>query len=36
MAASTIADITLRPNGQIAPLHNFSALGTIEANPTAD
>jgi hypothetical protein len=31
---STIADITLRPNGQIAPLHNFSALGTIEANPT--
>jgi hypothetical protein len=32
---STIADITLRPNGQIAPLHNFSALGTIEANPTA-
>ncbi len=32
--SSTIADITLRPNGQIAPLHNFSALGTIEANPT--
>ena len=22
------------PNAQIAPLHNFSALGTIEANPT--
>jgi hypothetical protein len=33
--SSTIADITLRPNGQIAPLHNFSALGTIEYNPTA-
>lgn len=33
--SSTIADITLRPNAQIAPLHNFSALGTIEANPTA-
>lgn len=32
---STIADITLHPNGQIAPLHNFSALSTIEANPTA-
>jgi Skp family chaperone for outer membrane proteins len=32
--SSTIADITLRPNAQIAPLHNFSALGTIEANPT--
>jgi hypothetical protein len=33
--SSTIADITLRPNGQIAPLHNFSGLGTIEANPTS-
>ena len=32
---STIADTTLRPNGQLALLHNFSALGTIEANPTA-
>jgi hypothetical protein len=31
---STIADITLRPDGQIAPLHNFSALATLEANPT--
>jgi hypothetical protein len=31
--SSTIADITLRPNGQIAPLHNFSALGTVEYNP---
>jgi hypothetical protein len=31
---STIADITLRPDGQIAPLHNFSALSTVEANPT--
>ena len=33
--SSAIADITLRPNAQIAPLHNFSALGTIEANPTS-
>ena len=32
---STIADITLRPTGQIAPLHNFDALGTVEVNPTA-
>jgi len=32
---STIADITLRPDGQIAPLHNFSALSTLEANPTS-
>jgi len=29
-----IGDITLRPDGQIAPLHNFSALSTLEANPT--
>jgi hypothetical protein len=33
--SSTIADITLRPDGQIAPLHAFSALGTIEAVPTS-
>jgi hypothetical protein len=32
--SSTISDITLRPNAQIAPLHNFSALATVEANPT--
>jgi hypothetical protein len=32
--SSTIADITLRPDGQIAPLRGFSALSTIEANPT--
>ena len=32
--SSTIADLTLRPNGQLAPLHNFSVLGTVEANPT--
>ncbi len=31
--SSTIADITLRPTGQIAPLHNFSALSTVEINP---
>jgi hypothetical protein len=29
-----IADITLRPDAQIAPLRAFSALGTLEANPT--
>ena len=32
--SSTIADITLRPDGQIVPLHNFSALSTVEVNPT--
>lgn len=32
--SSTIADITLRPNAQMAPLHNFDALATVEANPT--
>jgi Skp family chaperone for outer membrane proteins len=32
--SSTIADITLRPDGQIAPLRAFSALSTVELNPT--
>ncbi len=32
--SSPIADITLRPTAQIAPLHNFSAIATVEANPT--
>jgi type II secretory pathway pseudopilin PulG len=29
-----IADLTLRPSGQLAPLHGFSALGSVEANVT--
>jgi hypothetical protein len=29
-----IADMTLRPTGQLAPLHGFSALGSVEANVT--
>ena len=29
--SSTIADVTLRPNGTLSPLHGFSALSTIEA-----
>lgn len=32
--SSTISDITLRSNGQISPLHAFSALSTVELNPT--
>jgi hypothetical protein len=32
--SSTIADITFRPDGTISPLHGFSALSTVEANPT--
>ena len=32
--SSTIADITLRPDGQIDPLKAFSALSTLEINPT--
>ncbi len=32
--SSTIADITLRPDGTISPLHGFSALSTVELNPT--
>ena len=31
--SSTIADITLRPDGQIAPLRTLSALSTLEFNP---
>jgi len=32
--SSTIADTTFRPDGQLALLHNFSALSTVEVNPT--
>lgn len=32
--SSTIADITLRPDGEIDPLKAFSALSTVEFNPT--
>jgi hypothetical protein len=32
--SSTIADITLRPNGTISPLHGFSALSSIDLNPS--
>jgi TolA-binding protein len=31
---STIADITLRPDGSISPIHAFSALATLEFNPS--
>jgi len=32
--SSTIADVTVRPNGQLSPIHGFSALSTLEMNPT--
>lgn len=32
--SSGIADVTLRPSAQLAPLHNFSALSTVEVNVT--
>ncbi|MFY9938899.1 MAG: hypothetical protein WAK33_18605 [Silvibacterium sp.] len=32
--SSTIADTTLRPDGQLALLHNFDALSTVEVSPT--
>ena len=32
--SSTIADVTVRPNDTLAPLHGFSALSTVELNPT--
>ncbi|MFY9853902.1 MAG: hypothetical protein WAK26_08515, partial [Terracidiphilus sp.] len=31
--SSTIADVTIKPTGVIAPLHGFSALSTVELNP---
>ena len=31
---STIADVTVRPNGILEPLKAFSALSTVEMNPT--
>ena len=31
--SSTIADVTIRPNGELSPIHGFSALSTIELNP---
>ena len=31
--SSTIADATVRPNGELSPLHGFSAISTIELNP---
>jgi Skp family chaperone for outer membrane proteins len=32
--SSTIADVTIRPDGQLSPIHGFSALSTVELNPT--
>jgi len=32
--SSTIADVTLRPNAVISPIHGFSGLGTLEINPS--
>jgi hypothetical protein len=32
--SSTIADVTIRPDGKLSPIHGFSALSTIELNPT--
>jgi hypothetical protein len=32
--SSTIADVTLRPDAALSPIHGFSALSTIELNPS--
>lgn len=29
-----LADLTVRPNGTLAPLHNYQALGTLQFHPT--
>jgi hypothetical protein len=31
---TTIADVTLKPNGEFSPLHNFSGLSTVELQAT--
>jgi Skp family chaperone for outer membrane proteins len=31
---TTIADVTLKPNGNFSPLHNFSGLSTVEVQAT--
>jgi Skp family chaperone for outer membrane proteins len=31
--SSTIDDVTVRPDGQLSPIHGFSALSTVEVNP---
>jgi hypothetical protein len=31
--SSTIADVTIRPDGTLSPLHGFSGVGTVEVNP---
>jgi hypothetical protein len=31
---STIADVTVRPNETLSPLHGFSALASVDVNPT--
>ena len=31
---STIADVTVKPNGEFSPLHNFSGLSTLELHAT--
>jgi hypothetical protein len=31
--SSTISDVTIRPDGELSPIHGFSALSTIELNP---
>ena len=33
--SSTIADVTIRPDGELDPLKAFSALSTLELNPTS-
>jgi Skp family chaperone for outer membrane proteins len=31
---STLGDVTIKPDGTIAPLHGFSALASVDINPT--
>lgn len=31
---ATLGDVTIKPNGELAPLHGFSALASVDVNPT--
>ena len=33
-SSGALADLTVRPNGDLAPMHNFQALGTLQFHPT--
>lgn len=33
-SSAALSDVTVRPNGTLAPIHNFQSLGTLQLHPT--